>query len=237
MIYLRQSTASQEVMLGPFLDSTDGVTPETGLTIANTDILIFKRGASTMAAKNSGGATHVSVGLYLITLDDTDTDTLGSGYIYVNVSGALYIKERFEVLPQAQYDFRYGSTAPSTYAGGDTSGTTTLLSRVTGIVPTTSDIAAVIPVAIKKNIALANFSFAMVDSVNKEMATGLTVTCTRSIDGSAFASGTLANVTEVGNGIYNVDFGAGDLNGDVITLRATATGADATNVTIVTAKI
>jgi len=35
---LRQSTASQELLLGPFVDSTDGVTAETALTIANTDI-------------------------------------------------------------------------------------------------------------------------------------------------------------------------------------------------------
>lgn len=39
-IYLRQSTASQEVPLGYFLDSTDGNTEKTGLTIANTDIKI-----------------------------------------------------------------------------------------------------------------------------------------------------------------------------------------------------
>lgn len=33
MIFLKQSTASQEVPLGYFVDSTDGNTEETGLTI------------------------------------------------------------------------------------------------------------------------------------------------------------------------------------------------------------
>ena len=88
---------------------------------------------------------------------------------------------------------------------------------------------------IKKNQALANFEFLMTDSTNHQPATGKTVTCTRSIDGGAFAAGTLANVAEVASGIYRVDFGAGDLNGNAITLRCTASAADDTLVTLVTA--
>ena len=87
---------------------------------------------------------------------------------------------------------------------------------------------------VKKNQALASFEFLMTDSTNHAPATGLTVTCTRSIDGAAFGAGTLANVAEVANGIYKVDFGAGDLNGNVIVLKATATGADATFERIIT---
>lgn len=79
---------------------------------------------------------------------------------------------------------------------------------------------------VKKNQALAEFQFLMTDSTTHAPATGKTVTCTRSIDGAGFAAGTLANVTEVANGTYTVDFGAGDLNGNVILLRATATGCD-----------
>lgn len=79
---------------------------------------------------------------------------------------------------------------------------------------------------IRKNTALSNFEILMTDSTNHNPATGLTVSVTRSIDGGAFAAGTLGTVTAVSNGIYKFDFGAGDLNGDVITVRATATGAD-----------
>ena len=68
MIELRQSTAGQEVPLGYFVDSTDGDTEETGLTISNTDIKIWKWGATTLANKNSGGATHISNGIYYATL-------------------------------------------------------------------------------------------------------------------------------------------------------------------------
>lgn len=104
MITLRQSTASQEVLLGPFVDSTDGVTAETALSIANTDIKVFKAGATTLASKNSGGATHISNGNYYATLDATDTDTLGSGTLIVQVSGALAVRHDFVVVPANVYD-------------------------------------------------------------------------------------------------------------------------------------
>jgi hypothetical protein len=104
MIYLKQSTASQEVLLGPFVDSTDGNTAETGLTIANTDIKIWVAGATTLANKNSGGATHISAGNYYAVLDATDTATLGSGTMIVQVSGALAVRHDFCVLAANVYD-------------------------------------------------------------------------------------------------------------------------------------
>jgi hypothetical protein len=110
MIYLKQSTASQEVILGPFLDDTDGKTAETGLTIANTDVKIYKAGATTSANKNSGGATHDASGRYSIVLDATDTNTLGSGEIHVLVTGALPVKKEFCVLPANIYDSFIGGT-------------------------------------------------------------------------------------------------------------------------------
>lgn len=104
MIYLRGNTASQEVPLGPFLDSTDGNTQETALTIANTDIKIWKTGATTLANKNSGGATHISNGIYYAVLDATDTNTYGSLKIFVHVSGALACVLECIVLPEPIYD-------------------------------------------------------------------------------------------------------------------------------------
>lgn len=85
---------------------------------------------------------------------------------------------------------------------------------------------------IRKNVALAKFEFLMTDSTNHNPVTGKTVTVTRSIDGGAFGAGTLSAVTEIAFGIYSVDFGAGDLNGTVITLRCTAASSDDLFVTI-----
>ena len=89
-------------------------------------------------------------------------------------------------------------------------------------------------IGIKKNTALANFEFMMVDSTDHVTPkTTLTVTATRSIDGAAF--GACANaVTELSNGIYKISLATTDLNGDVITLRFTATGADDRLLTIIT---
>jgi hypothetical protein len=103
-IPLKQSTASQEVPLGYFVDSTDGNTEKTALTISNTDIKIWKAGATTLADKNSGGATHISNGIYYTVLDATDTDTLGPLVIFVHESGALPVRVECVVLSANNYD-------------------------------------------------------------------------------------------------------------------------------------
>lgn len=131
-IYLRQSTASQEVPLGYFVDSTDGDTAMTGLTIANTDIKIHKTGATTLANKNSGGATHISGGVYYAVLDATDTDTIGPLTIFIHVSGALAVRVACVVLDEAVYDAMFGTVALAT-ATNITAGTITTATNVTTV--------------------------------------------------------------------------------------------------------
>lgn len=110
-MYLRKATASQEILLGQFVDSVDGNTAETGLTIANTDIKLWKGGATTLASKNSGGATHISGGNYYAVLDATDTDTVGMLEVVVSVSGAMTVIRRYYVLEQAVYDAMFAASA------------------------------------------------------------------------------------------------------------------------------
>lgn len=107
---LRQSTASQVISLGQFLDSTDGDSEENGLTIANTDIKLRKHNTITLANKNSGGATNISNGVYHATLDATDSNTAGMLEIYVHVAGALAVKAVFNVLTQTAFDAKYTGT-------------------------------------------------------------------------------------------------------------------------------
>lgn len=107
-LYLKQSTASQEVPLGHFVDDTDGKTAETALSIANTDIKLWVAGATTLASKNSGGATHIAGGVYYCVLDATDTATLGSLVIFVAVSGALAVRVECVVLAANIYDSMIG---------------------------------------------------------------------------------------------------------------------------------
>lgn len=101
---LKQSTASQEIPLGYFVDSTDGNTEKTALSIANTDIKLWKSGATTLANKNSGGATHISNGIYYAVLDSTDTNTLGPLVIFCHPTGALPVRVECEVLPANVYE-------------------------------------------------------------------------------------------------------------------------------------
>jgi len=103
-MWLRQSTASQEIKLGPFVDSTDGNTQETGLTIANTDIKLTKHGATTEANKNSGGATHIANGRYYAVLDATDTNTLGNLEVDCHPTGALPSHRDYMVVPANVFD-------------------------------------------------------------------------------------------------------------------------------------
>ena len=109
-IYLKQSTASQEIPLGPFLDSSDGNTEEAGLTIANTDIKVWKSGATALVSKNSGGATYASNGVYYCVLDATDTNTLGTLTIHVHVSGALAVRVECVILAANIYDAMIGGS-------------------------------------------------------------------------------------------------------------------------------
>lgn len=89
---------------------------------------------------------------------------------------------------------------------------------------------------IKKNVARPYIKFVMTDTTNHNPLPGLgaSVAVTRSIDAGSHAAGTLSTVTELANGEYRFDAAAGDMNGDVITFRMTATGADALEVTFYT---
>ena len=103
MRYLKQST-SVDVPIGPFLDETDGRTAETALTITQPDIRLKKNGAN-WAQKNAAQTlSHEENGFYEVTLDATDTGTLGLLRLAVFESGALPVWEDFMVVTANVYD-------------------------------------------------------------------------------------------------------------------------------------
>ena len=118
-MFLKQSTAV-DIAFGPFVDSTDGVTAETALTIAQADVRLKKNAAAWAQKNETTSATHEENGWYEIPLDATDTNTLGQLVINVSESGALPVWERFTVVAANVYDSLVG--------GGDT-----LDVQVTGI--------------------------------------------------------------------------------------------------------
>lgn len=123
--YLKQSTATQSRIVGPFVDDTDFKTAETGLSIANTDVKLSKNGAAGVN-KNSGGGTHRNNGMYSLTFDATDTNTVGELEGSIAVSGALIVTFKFMVLEEDIYDALFGASA----AGFNSSGLVTLAAAV-----------------------------------------------------------------------------------------------------------
>ena len=103
MRLLRQNT-SVDVPVGPFLDDTDGKTAETGLTITQPDIRLKKNGGA-WAQKNAVQTlTHEENGFYEVTLDATDTNTLGLLRLAIAESGALPVWEDFMVVTANVFD-------------------------------------------------------------------------------------------------------------------------------------
>jgi hypothetical protein len=86
---------------------------------------------------------------------------------------------------------------------------------------------------VKKNAALNNFTFQMTDSTNHAPAPGLSVSGTKSLDGGSYTATTNA-VTAIGNGMYKINLTAAEMNGNIVALRFTATGADDLNIILVT---
>ena len=104
---LKQSTAAT-IVIGPMLDDTDGKTAETGLTIPQADVLLWKEGGTTLAQKNDAtSATHRSNGLYTVPIDATDTNTLGTLIVSVAEAGALPVRHDYKVVTADEFDRQF----------------------------------------------------------------------------------------------------------------------------------
>ena len=107
--WIKQSTAST-IKLGPFLDDTDGKTPETGLTISQADIRLSKNGGAFAQSNNTAGATHNENGYYDVPLNTTDANTLGTLRVAISKSGALPVWQDYMVVPANVWDSMFGAS-------------------------------------------------------------------------------------------------------------------------------
>jgi hypothetical protein len=107
--FLKQSTAFT-FRIGPFVDSTDGVTAETALSIAQADIQISKAGGAFAQTSASPTTTHDADGWYQCPLTTTDTGTVGTLTVQIVMAGALPVWKDFTVLPANVYDSLIGGT-------------------------------------------------------------------------------------------------------------------------------
>jgi hypothetical protein len=108
MRFLRQST-SVDVPIGPFLDAGDGVTPEIALTITQPDVRLKKNGGDWAQKAAAQTLAHEENGYYEVTLDATDTNTLGLMRLAVNETGACPVWEDFMVFAQSVWDALFGT--------------------------------------------------------------------------------------------------------------------------------
>ncbi|KKL64090.1 hypothetical protein LCGC14_2168500, partial [marine sediment metagenome] len=95
----------------PFVDSTDGDTEETALTISRADVLLSKNGQGAVQKTDITAAAHDADGFYNCELDATDTDTVGQLVLYVHEAGALAVRHDFQVVEEEPYDDIFAASA------------------------------------------------------------------------------------------------------------------------------
>jgi hypothetical protein len=112
-MWLKQAT-SAVISFGPMLDATDGVTLEVGLVSAldhgTTGIMLSKNGG-TLAVRNATvtATTYDAHGIYKVTLDTTDTGTLGRlRVIDTDAATCLPVWQDFHIVAANVYDALIG---------------------------------------------------------------------------------------------------------------------------------
>ena len=114
---LRQSTAV-DVLIGPFVDSTDGFTAETGLS---PSVSLSKNGQALAAKNDATVPVHDSDGEYNCELDATDTNTVGILVLKVPGSAtSLPVRHKYQVVEEQVYDRLYAASALGPLSAAET---------------------------------------------------------------------------------------------------------------------
>lgn len=114
-IFLRYNTASQEIPIGIVVDSVDGDTEETGLTLSAATIHIWKSGG-TRTFHGNGAAVHMNNGLYYYTADANDCSVKGSMAVFVHASGGSAERIECAVLDPNEYDRMFSTGEMDLYS-------------------------------------------------------------------------------------------------------------------------
>lgn len=123
MRYLKTNTATT-ITVGPFLDKTDGITPETAITVTGIHItfMVDNAGTPTLAvdadATTAGGGandmahvTNDDAGYYTLELAAANVNYLGGALLSLNVvATACPVFHEFVILPANAYDAMVSGT-------------------------------------------------------------------------------------------------------------------------------
>jgi len=103
---LLKYNTSASVMIGEFIDDTDGKTAVSGLSLIPSVIFLSKNGGAFTAKNDSASAvTDPNLGgWYRCSFNSTDTGTLGLLQLGVHVAGALPVWDSWMVVPANVYD-------------------------------------------------------------------------------------------------------------------------------------
>ena len=119
-LFLKQST-SIDIRIGPFVDATDAVTPETGITLAGADQaeVLKANGAATVAMAGTFAAITGADGWYDYTVATGDVDTVGEVmFVVQDLSVCLPVFVRGYVVEEAIFDAIYAASAEGFDANG-----------------------------------------------------------------------------------------------------------------------
>lgn len=98
---LKQST-SFTLRVGPVIDTAGAV-----VTSATLTIRLSKNGGAHANRNDATAITHDSNGYYLVTLNATDSNTVGTLQVAVTGTGFVPFDREYTVLPPAEYEGRY----------------------------------------------------------------------------------------------------------------------------------
>ncbi len=93
--------SSITISMGPFLVSSDGVTPQTGLGALTVRVM---RGSTWNARSSATATAHQENGFYSVTLNATDTGDLGRMRLWAGPASTVPVWEDFMVVPSQIYN-------------------------------------------------------------------------------------------------------------------------------------
>lgn len=202
---MKKNVASQKIG-AQMVDAADGSAFTGSVTVAVTG----DAGTQATGSVGSGACAHEGNGYHTYAPAQAETNYDLVAFTFTGTGAVPATVQVFTDFPQT------GDTYP--------------LASSTGVV-----VIAASRGGVRKNTARAHFPILMTDSTNHNPATGKTVTVTIAKDGdTTFGALTDPTVTEMEDGWYEFDFAAGDVNADTVAVRATATGCDDNNFTILT---
>ena len=205
-MWLRQST-TVIVAFGPALDKTDGVTLEVGLSSAmdhaSTGIRLSKNGAVKADRSDSTAPAYDAMGDYRITLNATDTATLGTlRLIFEEAATCLPIWADFMVVPANVWDSLFGSDkleVDLTHVGGSTTSVSALATNAAAVKVRTDRL---------PNVVAGGAGGVFIAGTNAAttVTTALTTTFTGNLTGNV--GGSVASNTELGPSEVNAQVSA-----------------------------